>query len=596
MANESTAQLPLTRRELRELERQAEREVALAKIEAEARAALEAERQAEEARIAAEAARLAGEARLAEEARAAAEAARIVEEARAAEAAREAAAAIEPVFLSRRQRREAEFAAIAEFAAAEAAAVEPAQEAEAQVAEIIEPVAVAESAAVVEPVEVVAPEAPAAPAVPAAEPVFLSRRERREAERAALARLEDESAVAAARVVAELPELFAVAAPVTEHGPQPAPIAVEAAPKRQLAPIAAETAPEPQLETAATERILPVVELDVERALRRPVADALPLAPVDEPELEVAAAFARQGRAARDSRARRIILSNRRSSSAGRFGGSMVAMSFLAGTVVLGAGSAAAIGGAIGAQQGEVAQAPEAASMPEPQKLTVGITDTLAVSAPRADEATAVTSIGTAAAANLATGVKLPDSKAYTNDITANVQYPFPMGVQITDTYGPRISPTAGASSWHGGVDFTPGESTPVGSIADGVVIAVDSASATTYGNFVEVQHLINGVRVTSIYAHLETNSIGVKAGDTISVGDQLGTVGTTGASTGPHLHLEVRIDGDKRARHQGRAAHAARRAERDRRLREDRRRRGPRAHRRPLRALTRSICAPGDA
>ena len=520
MANESTAQLPLTRRELRELERQ-QREAQLAEEAAAERLAEKTERAAAEPAFAepvflsrrerreaelAEAARLAVETeRLAAE-RAAAEAERLEAERAAAEAERlevERAAA-------EAARLEAERLEV-ERAAAEAARLEAERAAaEAERLEVERAAAEAERLA--------------AQAAADAEPVFLSRRERREAERAALERLEAESAVAAAQVAAERPELFAVPAPAAEHGPELPVVEAPAEPEQR-------------------EPLAPVISLEVERELRRASGHDVPQAPSDEPELEFAAAFARQGRAARDSRARRIILSNRRSSSAGRFGGSMVAMSFLAGTVVLGAGSAAAIG-AMGSQHGEAAS-PQATDLVEPQQLTVGITDTLAVSAPRADEATAVTSIGTAAAANLATGVKLPDDKAYTNDITANVQYPFPMGVKLTDTYGPRVSPTSGASSWHGGVDFTPGESTPVGAIADGVVISVDGASTTTYGNYVEVQHVIDGVQVVSLYAHLETGSITVKAGDTVSVGDQLGTVGTTGASTGPHLHLEVRVEGN---------------------------------------------------
>ncbi|RRJ85857.1 M23 family metallopeptidase [Gulosibacter macacae] len=424
--------------------------------------------------------------------------------------------------LTRRELRELERQAEREALAAKLAA-EAAAKAE------------ADKLAAAKAAKVAAAEAAAAAVVTDEAPVFLSRRERREAERAAatvaLEKLEAASAAATAQVAAKMPQLFAeTAAPVEAPVAPVAPAPVVTAPVESVAP------------AAPTASLAPVISLDEVRAARVAAFGDVPTAPIDEPELEVAAAFARQGRETSATRGRRIMLSNRRNASASRFGGSMLAMSFLAGTVVLGAGSATAIG-VMGSQQAEAEaeQLPEATTV---QHLSVAVNDTSATVANRDGEATAVTAIGTAAAANLATGVKLPDATAFTNNITANVQWPFPMGVQITDTFGPRVSPTWGASGMHGGVDFTPGEGTPVGSIADGVVLSVDTVGNSSYGVVVQVQHVINGVTVTSVYAHLQSGSVTVAAGQTVSVGDELGKVGNTGLSTGPHLHLEIQLEG----------------------------------------------------
>ncbi|MFD5866587.1 M23 family metallopeptidase [Agromyces sp. NPDC127015] len=105
--------------------------------------------------------------------------------------------------------------------------------------------------------------------------------------------------------------------------------------------------------------------------------------------------------------------------------------------------------------------------------------------------------------------------------------------------YGPRDAPCAGCSTFHDGVDFTPGDGTPVMSIADGVVVKA-TENGGGLGVNVEVEHNIGGELVTSSYAHMQFGSIAVSVGQRVSAGQQLGLVGTTGQSTGPHLHLEM--------------------------------------------------------
>jgi murein DD-endopeptidase MepM/ murein hydrolase activator NlpD len=113
----------------------------------------------------------------------------------------------------------------------------------------------------------------------------------------------------------------------------------------------------------------------------------------------------------------------------------------------------------------------------------------------------------------------------------------------------PRSSPrrqVAGCSfcsTFHQGVDFAPGAGTPIGVVADGTVIKVQ-ANDGAFGNDVWVEHDVAGKKFVSVYGHMLDNSFQVVQGQQVKVGDVVGLVGSTGNSTGPHLHLEIRIDG----------------------------------------------------
>jgi len=115
--------------------------------------------------------------------------------------------------------------------------------------------------------------------------------------------------------------------------------------------------------------------------------------------------------------------------------------------------------------------------------------------------------------------------------------------------FGPRDAPCSGCSTYHDGVDFNPGNGTPVMSVADGVVVLA-TENGGGLGVNVEVQHNIGGELITTSYAHMQYGSLQVSEGQRVSAGQQIGLVGTTGQSTGPHLHLEmfgsdgVRFDG----------------------------------------------------
>ena len=110
-------------------------------------------------------------------------------------------------------------------------------------------------------------------------------------------------------------------------------------------------------------------------------------------------------------------------------------------------------------------------------------------------------------------------------------------GAPITQNVGPRIHPVYGYRSCHTGMDLGASRGTPIHAAADGIVVSVISGGA--YGLHTLIAH---GSGLTTMYAH-QTSSY-VRSGQTVKAGQTIGTVGSTGWSTGPHLHYEVRIDG----------------------------------------------------
>jgi murein DD-endopeptidase MepM/ murein hydrolase activator NlpD len=132
---------------------------------------------------------------------------------------------------------------------------------------------------------------------------------------------------------------------------------------------------------------------------------------------------------------------------------------------------------------------------------------------------------------------------SFTNDPNGTIQWPFPIGVPISSGYGPRIAPCHGCSTFHEGVDFTPGGGTPIQAIADGVVSTVADFS-WGLGEHVIIDHHINGQLIQSVYGHMQLGSVRMKVGEHVKVGDIVGLVGSTGASTGNHLHLEIHVNG----------------------------------------------------
>lgn len=117
------------------------------------------------------------------------------------------------------------------------------------------------------------------------------------------------------------------------------------------------------------------------------------------------------------------------------------------------------------------------------------------------------------------------------------INYIWPVRGRINSPFGSRIDPITGVYSFHSGIDIKSKRGTPVKLFADGKVIY--TGWQKVYGNFVMIRHDNN---LISIYAHLDT--ISVEKNQTLSQGEYLGKVGSTGRSTGPHLHFELRKNG----------------------------------------------------
>ena len=131
-----------------------------------------------------------------------------------------------------------------------------------------------------------------------------------------------------------------------------------------------------------------------------------------------------------------------------------------------------------------------------------------------------------------------PTTPTYTTG-TGSMVWPCPSCHTITSEFGWRIHPIYGTSKYHSGVD--------IGASYGATVIAADSGTVITagwvsgYGNCIVISH---GNGVSTLYGHL--SSIAVSSGQSVSQGQTIGYVGSTGNSTGPHLHWEVAVNGQQ--------------------------------------------------
>jgi murein DD-endopeptidase MepM/ murein hydrolase activator NlpD len=121
---------------------------------------------------------------------------------------------------------------------------------------------------------------------------------------------------------------------------------------------------------------------------------------------------------------------------------------------------------------------------------------------------------------------------------TVPVRKPIVGEIDLTSSFGVRSDPFGRGPAMHSGLDFRSSHGDPVRATANGRVVTAGWNGG--YGKMVEIDH---GNDITTRYGHL--SEIDVKVGQTVRVGQTIGRVGSTGRSTGPHLHYETRIDGD---------------------------------------------------
>ena len=126
---------------------------------------------------------------------------------------------------------------------------------------------------------------------------------------------------------------------------------------------------------------------------------------------------------------------------------------------------------------------------------------------------------------------------------TGTLQWPLPVAGTITSQFGHRVDPITGEVSSHTGTDIACAEGTPILAAADGIVTVANGLDSWggSYGYYIQIDH---GRGLETLYAHC--SSICVTTGQQVQAGQVIGYVGHTGRVTGSHLHLEVRIDGNR--------------------------------------------------
>lgn len=133
---------------------------------------------------------------------------------------------------------------------------------------------------------------------------------------------------------------------------------------------------------------------------------------------------------------------------------------------------------------------------------------------------------------------QLDSNSPATTVATVSVPSRMPVnGVRMSSDYGMRTHPVLGGRRAHKGVDLAGPTGTPVYATADGTVGMAQWFSS--YGNYVQIEH---GGSLQTRYGHL--SGYAVSQGQKVRKGDLIGYIGSTGRSTGPHLHYEVRVAG----------------------------------------------------
>lgn len=183
---------------------------------------------------------------------------------------------------------------------------------------------------------------------------------------------------------------------------------------------------------------------------------------------------------------------------------------------------------------GEVAQAVEVSAYPDRYDNYEPVAEKIL---------TTLTTGNGADASAAAVSVDSKRSAATAKKSTEQVVFPLPEGTWVqTDDFGPRTDPITGEATTHAGIDLSAADGTQILAAADGVVTVAQFDA--TWGGHIVMEHPLDGETVATGYVHMWAHGIHVQVGDNVAAGQHIGDVGSSGHSTGPHLHFEVRPGG----------------------------------------------------
>ncbi|HWV50623.1 MAG TPA: M23 family metallopeptidase, partial [Microbacterium sp.] len=177
--------------------------------------------------------------------------------------------------------------------------------------------------------------------------------------------------------------------------------------------------------------------------------------------------------------------------------------------------------------KGEAAQAVEVSAFPDRYRNYEPVAETI------------ITTLTTASTPPEEDGDKTTEAVAE----TSRVVFPLPEGTWVlSSSYGERVHPVTGERKLHAGTDFSAPDGTPLMAAADGIVTVAEYSDAG--GGIIVIEHTVDGDTVATAYIHMWQTGIYVAPGDRVTAGQHIGDVGSSGQSTGPHLHFEVRPGG----------------------------------------------------
>jgi uncharacterized protein YgiM (DUF1202 family) len=172
------------------------------------------------------------------------------------------------------------------------------------------------------------------------------------------------------------------------------------------------------------------------------------------------------------------------------------------------------------------------------RRLTFGLAAALAIGG-LGTAASSAAPAGSGGSAALEPSVLAAAVEAATPTNTTKLVTPLKAGkYHLSSYYGPRCMPTVNASDWHLGQDMGAADGTPIYAVASGVVRKAGAVSG--FGQWIVIDHLISGKKVSTVYGHMWHATKYVKAGQKVKAGQHIADVGSNGVATGPHLHLEV--------------------------------------------------------